>query len=285
MKPSSPFLTGILLTILAGGVFASMDSIGKHLTTLLPVLQVIWGRYFFQTLVLGGYLAATTGTGFLKARHPYLQIVRGMLLLTATICMYQALSRVPLADATAVLFFTPIVVAILSVVVLKEPIGIHRILAIVAGFGGMLLILRPGFAGIDPALGLALVAAVFNASYLLMTRHLAGKEDAASTQFNTTAVGALILTVIILPYWETPSPGVLMLLVLIGVAGSIGHFTLVSAFSYASASLLSPFLYSQVLVASTLSVVMFGDSLQPTMVVGTIILVASGVYIWWRENR
>ena len=70
MKSFSSLLTGILLTVLAGSVFAGMDSLGKHLTTLVPVLQVIWGRYFFQTLILGSYLGATTGTGFLKARHP-----------------------------------------------------------------------------------------------------------------------------------------------------------------------------------------------------------------------
>ncbi|EAS51756.1 possible integral membrane protein [Aurantimonas manganoxydans SI85-9A1] len=285
MKSFSSLLTGILLTVLAGSVFAGMDSLGKHLTTLLPVLQVIWGRYFFQTLVLGSYLGATTGTRFLKARHPYLQLVRGMLLLAATICMYNALARVPLADATAVLFFTPIVVTILSVMVLKETIGIHRIGAIIAGFCGMLLILRPGFAGIEPALGFALAASGFNACYLLMTRRLAGTEDAASTQFNTTAAGAVILTLVIIPFWETPAPATLALLVLSGVAGSIGHFTLVTAFSHAPASLLSPFLYSQVLVASILSVVLFGDPLQPPMILGTVILVASGLYIWWRENR
>ena len=149
----------------------------------------------------------------------------------------------------------------------------------------MLLILRPGFGDIDPALFLALAASFFNAAYLLMTRHLAGREDAASTQFNTTAAGALVLSAVVLPVWQTPDAATFALLVGLGGAGAVGHFILVSAFSRASASLLSPFLYTQVLAASILSLALFGDPLRPAMILGTAILVASGVYIWWRENR
>ena len=285
MNPPTHLLTGILLTVAAGGMFAGMDALGKHLTSILPVLQVIWGRYLFQTLILSGYLLSTTGPRFLRTRHPVLQVVRGLLLLSATFSMYQALARVPLADATAVLFFSPIAVTVLSALILKEKIGIHRGSAVIAGFFGMLLILRPGFDEIDPALGFALAASIFNAGYLLMTRHLAGDDDAAATQFNTTAVGALILSGLVLPVWQSPSLESWALLIALGLAGSIGHFTLVSAFSYASASLLSPFLYSQVLAASVLSLILFDDLLRPTMVVGTAVLVASGVYIWWRQNR
>ena len=95
----------------------------------------------------------------------------------------------------------------------------------------------------------------------------------------------MILTLLVIPNWQTPEPSTFALLVLIGLVGSIGHFCLVSAFSHASASLLSPFLYSQVLFASAVSVVWFGDPMRWTTLVGTAILVASGLYIWWRENR
>ncbi len=276
---------GIVLTLLAGVLFAGMDALGKHLTGLVPVLQVVWGRYFFQTLFVSGYLAATSGTSFLKPRRPVLQVLRGFAILAATICMYEALAFVPLADATAVLFFAPILVTLFSVAFLGERIGIHRIAAVLAGFGGMLLILRPGFSDIHPALVLVLVAAVFNATYLLLTRRLAGTEDAAATQFNTTAVGAAVMTLVVLPTWETPSPLGFALLAAAGGAGSLGHFILVKAFASAPASLLSPFLYSQVIAAGLLSVLLFGDALRATTLVGTAILVLSGLYIWKRENR
>jgi drug/metabolite transporter (DMT)-like permease len=277
-------LTGILLTILAGVSFAGMDALGKYTTTLLPIVQVVWGRYVFQTLILSAYLAATTGKAFLRTRHPVLQVIRGLVLLSATFLMYQAIARVPLADAIAVIFFAPIVVTLLSVVFLKERVGVHRSSAVVAGFIGVLLIIRPEVGSIDPALMFALAASIFNAVYLLLTRHLAGKEDAASTQFNTTATGSLILSVVVLPGWETPDSAAFALLFALGAAGAVGYFILVSAFSYAPASLLSPFLYTQVLAAGVISLVLFRDPLRPGMILGTAILVASGLYIWWREN-
>ncbi|MCE7026952.1 DMT family transporter [Jiella avicenniae] len=278
-------LAGILFTLAAGSTFAVQDSLGKHLTTLVPLIQLLWGRYFIQTLIMAGMLGATRGPSFLKTSHPVLQILRGACLLTATSLMYAALTYVPLADATSVLFFAPILVTVFSVVFLKERIGIHRIAAVVAGFVGMLVVLRPGIDAIDPALLLAVVAAVFNAGYLMLTRRLAGRDDAASTMFNTTAPGAVLLTVLVIPFWETPSPSTLAFLVAIGCTGSIGHSLLVRGFSFAPASLLSPFLYIQVLAASILTVVIFGDPLRWTTALGAAILVASGLYIWWRENR
>lgn len=285
MTPANPLLAGILLTIVAGALFAGMDSIGKHLSTLLPVMQVIWGRYVVQTVVMSVWLGATTGTRFLRTTHPRLQLTRGLLLLACTFLMYQALSRVPLADATAVLFFTPIVVTILSVAVLRERIGLHRIGAVVAGFCGMLLILRPGMGNFHPALFLALIASVLNAAYLLLTRRLAGQEDSASTQFNTTAAGAIVMSVLVVPVWQTPDLGTAFLMLAIGLIGTLSHFLLVRAFRYAPASLLSPFLYMQVLTAAGISLLVFGDPLHPTTIAGTAVLVASGLYIWWRENR
>lgn len=281
----SPLLAGILLTLAAGCTFAVQDSIGKYLTSLVPLIQVLWGRYVFQTLIMGTVLSATRGTAFLKTTHPVLQILRGLCLLAATSLMYAALTHVPLADATAVIFFAPILVTVLSVVFLKETIGIHRIGAIVAGFVGMLVILRPGLASIEPALFLVVIAAGFNACYFLLTRRLSGREDSASTMFNTSAPGAILLTIFVIPLWQTPSTEALVLMIAIGCTGSLAHFFLVRGFSHAPASLLSPFLYIQVLAASVLTVVVFGDPLRATTAIGAAILVASGLYIWWRENR
>jgi drug/metabolite transporter (DMT)-like permease len=199
--------------------------------------------------------------------------------------MYVGLARVSLADATSVMFFSPILITILSVVVLKETIGLHRIIAVIVGFLGVLLIVRPGATSTDPYLLFPLAAAGLNSVYMLLTRKLAGSDEAPATQFNTTAVGAVILTIIVIPQWQTPSPGLFAMLVLIGCIGAIGHFCLVVGFRYASASLLSPFLYSQVLFATGISLLVFDDHLRWTTLVGTAVLVGSGLYIWWRENR
>ncbi|TFF27291.1 DMT family transporter [Jiella endophytica] len=285
MPRFSSLLAGILLTLAAGITFAFQDSIGKYLTGVIPLVQVLWGRYVFQTLLMGTALAATRGPTFLRTRHPVLQILRGLCLLAATSLMYAALVHVPLADATAVIFFGPVLVTIFSVIFLKETIGLHRIGAVIVGFIGMLVILRPGIASIEPRLFLVVLAAVFNATYFMLTRRLSGREDSASTMFNTSAPGAVVLSVLVLPAWETPSALALGLMVALGCTGSLAHFLLVRGFSYAPASLLSPFLYIQVLAASILTVVVFGDPLHATTAIGAAILVASGLYIWWRENR
>ncbi|MBO0905581.1 DMT family transporter [Jiella sonneratiae] len=285
MPRYSTLLAGILFTLAAGCTFAVQDSIGKTLTGLVPLVQVLWGRYVFQTTIMATALSATRGTAFLRTSHPVLQILRGLCLLSATSLMYAALAYVPLADATAVIFFGPILVTVFSVIFLKERIGVHRIGAVAAGFAGMLVIIRPGLASIEPRLFLVVLAAVFNACYFLLTRRLSGREDSASTMFNTSAPGAVVLSAIALPTWETPSPTAVALMVAIGCTGSLAHFLLVRGFAYAPASLLSPFLYIQVLAASILTVVVFGDPLHLTTAVGALILVGSGLYIWWRENR
>ncbi|KQT54044.1 hypothetical protein ASG54_19305 [Aureimonas sp. Leaf460] len=266
-------------------VFSVMDAGGKYLTGHLPVLQVVWGRYVFQTVIMTGYLSATTGTRFLKTKRPVIHILRGLALLGASVLMYVGLARVPLADATSVMFCSPIVITILSVIFLKERIGIHRILAVVAGFLGVLMIVRPGVAGTDPYLLFPLLAAGANSVYMLLTRQLAGSDEAPATQFNTTAVGAVILTILVVPQWQTPTSEQMALLVLVGCVGAVGHFCLVVGFRSASASLLSPFLYSQVLFSTILSLLLFGDHLRWTTLLGTAILISSGLYIWWRENR
>lgn len=282
---SSNLLTGIILTVLAGMVFAVMDATGKTLTGLLPVIQVVWGRYLVQTVIVSGYLGATKGSGFLHARRPVLQCVRGAMLLSATLLMYFALARVPLADCTAVMFFSPILVTVFSVIFLKERIGRHRIAAVLVGFVGVILIVRPGSAGFDPFLLLPLAASVTNSAYLMLTRQLAGSEDAAATTFHTTATGAVLLSLVVIPFWQTPSWPVAALMLAIGAIGAVGHSTLIAAFRHAPASLLSPFLYSQMLFATAISLFWFGDPMHETTLTGMPVLVGSGLYIWWRENR
>lgn len=277
-------LPGICLTVLAGSCFALMDAIGKQLTAFLPVIMVVWGRYFFQTLMSAGFFSVTVGPRFLMTRRPLVQFLRGAALFCATILMYNALARVPLADATSALFFTPILVALFSAVFLKERIGIHRIGAILVGFVGVLFIVRPGFADTSPYLVLPVGAACMNATYLILTRLLAGEQERRAAQFHTTSVGAVVLSLAVLPVWQTPEPLQLGALVLMGLIGATGHFSIVAAMRYAPASLLSPYLYSQVMAALAISLLWFGDRIVPATLLGTMLLVGSGIYIWWRER-
>jgi drug/metabolite transporter (DMT)-like permease len=277
-------LSGIVLTILAGTCFALMDAVGKQLTAYLSVIMVVWGRYFFQTAISAGILSAMQGAGFLKTRRPLVQFLRGAALFCATLLMYSALAHIPLADATSALFFTPILVALFSAVFLKERIGLHRIGAILAGFAGVLLVVRPGSAGTSIYLILPVGAACMNATYLILTSLLSGEQERRAAQFHTTSVGAIVLTFAVIPGWRTPEPVHLAALAMMGLLGVAGHFSLVVAMRHAPASLLSPYLYSQVVAAMLLSVMWFGDRLVPATLIGTALLVGSGIYIWWRER-
>ncbi|KAA0969087.1 DMT family transporter [Aureimonas fodinaquatilis] len=286
MPAKSDILSGILLTIIVGMCFASMDALAKAMTASISVLFVVWGRNFFHTLLVTATLAyREKGFGFVRTRHPMLHSVRSLCLLTTGLLMYYSLKYIPLADATAVLFFAPVFVTALSVVFLKEKIGWHRIFAVIAGFIGVLLVVRPGLAGTNPYLLLPLAGVGFHSIYLLMTRRLVVEEKAATTQFYSTIAGVIVMTAVVIPIWQTPSTENWTLLFLIGAIGAAGHSFLVKAFSYAPASLLTPFLYSQVIFASAISVIWFGDDMHPLTIVGTCILVLSGLYIWWRENR
>ncbi len=277
-------LRGIVLTMFAGACLAGMDALGKQLTQFLPVLMIVWGRYFFQTAFAGGILLARKGPNFLVTRRPIVHFLRGAALFSATILMYNALAFVPLADATSALFFTPILVTVFSVVFLKERIGIHRIFAVVAGFIGILFIVRPGLANTNPYMLLPVAAAVMNAAYLMLTRLLSGAQERRAAQIHTTSVGAIVLSLLVIPMWSMPEPLQFGGLIAMGLLGLAGHFSLLSAMSYAPASILSPFLYSQILAATLISLLWFGDVIVPATLIGTVIVVASGIYIWWRER-
>ncbi len=277
-------LRGIVFTVLAGACFSTMDAFGKQLTVFLPVIMIVWGRYFFQTVAAGGILFAREGPRVLITNRPLIHFLRGAALFCATLLLYNSLAFIPLADATSAFFCTPIIVTILSVIVLKERIGIHRIVAILTGFLGILLVVRPGFSENSFYLMLPVGAAFMNAVYLLLTRMLSTEQERRAAQIHTTSVGAVGLTLFVLPTWVTPEPMEFAGLVVMGVLGMTGHFSLLKAMSYAPASVLSPFLYSQVLAATTISVFWFGDALKASTLLGTVILVGSGIYIWWRER-
>lgn len=276
---------GIGLTMMAAFLFASLDSLGKEMTLVLPVIQVIWARYFFQTIVITGYLAARKGGRFLKTRRPKLQIIRALTLLMASLSVYHSLPYVSIAEATAVLFFSPLLVTVLSTIFLKEEIGLHRFMAVITGLIGMLLIVQPGFGAFNPYLLLPLAGAFFNALYLILTSQLSDPYESEATQFHTTATGTVILSFAVIWFWQTPTPQMALSLFIIGFASALAHFCLIRAFSQAPASLLSPFLYSQVLFAAFFAIWWFGDSLHPLMILGSMLLILSGLYIWWRENR
>lgn len=277
-------LIAIFATIAAGFVLAAMDAIGKWLMHELPTQQVVWARYFFHTLIVGIVFTLNQGPGFMKPRQPLMQGVRALFLLCVTFCMYSALRTISLADATAIIFFAPVLVTLLAGIFLNERVGIQEWLAVIIGFVGVLFIVRPGFRDIDPAMLLAMAAAVSLAFYFVLTRALRGKDSEQTTLFHTTLAGAAILTLLMPLWWVSPTPMQWGFLMLTGALGASGHFLLVKAFHLASAPVLSPFLNAQLVAAAIYSVVIFQDKLDTGFFLGAGLIVSAGLIVWLHQQ-
>jgi drug/metabolite transporter (DMT)-like permease len=261
-----------------------MDGIAKHLSADLPVLQVVWARYFFHLLVLLPIVLPKHGLDVIRVPNQKLQILRGGLLLGSTMLFFTAISEMPLADALALIFLSPLIVTALSPFVLGEQVGVRRWSAVLVGFCGALVIVRPGMGVFSGAAVYAVAAGCVYACYLLATRKLARSAPPMVTLTYTALLGAVVMTVIVLPIWVTPSLEQLALMLAMGAIAAAGHFMLIRAFDFASASVLAPFTYFEILMMTLVGYVWFGDFPDLYTWIGAGILAASGIYISWRER-
>ena len=284
IPPSSQrtLILAIFLTVLGGGALAVMDAISKELTNYFEVSQVLWSRYFFHAAIVIAYLLSFQPRSVFKSNKPKLQIQRSFLLFGATVAMYTSLKYLPLADAAAVQFFSPVLVTILSSLFLGEKIGIRRYIAVITAFCGVIIIIQPG-ADFKWAILLPVITAFLLAIFLIQTRKLSDYDNSYTTLFYSTLVGVIFLICVAPFFWRQPNVTEFLLMGLQGGLGAAGHLAIIKGFQYATASFLSPFLYSQLVVASVLSVIYLGDPLTIEIFIGAGLIVISGIYIWYRE--
>lgn len=279
-------VAAVLLIIATGTLLGGMDATAKYLALEVPVVMVLWGRYFFHTAITFSYYAyRTRSLDFLRARRPGLQLLRASCLFGATFFLYVAVTRMQLGDASAIQFLAPVLVTAFSGVLLGEYVGPRRWVAVGFGFIGVLLVARPGSGVLGWNALLPLSTAFLLAGYMLMTRIIRDKDDPASTTFYSTAVGTVILSVLVIYYWQSLAPSQWGLMVTMGAAGAAGHFMLVKAFHTAEASMLAPFTYSQVIASITWGFIIFRDVPSLWTLSGAGIVIGSGLYIWYRETR
>ena len=284
IPPSSQrtLILAIFLTVFGGGSLAVMDAISKELTNYFEVAQVLWSRYFFHAAIVIAYLLSFQPRSVFKSNKPKLQIQRSFLLFGATVAMYTSLKYLPLADAAAVQFFSPVLVTILSSLFLGEKIGIRRYVAVITAFCGVIIIIQPG-ADFRWAILLPVITAFLLAIFLIQTRKLSDYDNSYTTLFYSTLVGVIFLICMVPFFWRQPNVSEFLLMGLQGGLGAAGHLAIIKGFQYATASFLSPFLYSQLIVASVLSVIYLGDPLTIEIFIGAGLIVISGIYIWYRE--
>jgi drug/metabolite transporter (DMT)-like permease len=276
---------GIALMLAAVLNFASMEAIAKFLIGDYPVPMIAWSRWAFHFAICLPFFLAPRNVRFLRTRRPVMHTLRPLILVTATFSFFGALTEMQLATTTALVFTAPLIVTALSPLLLSEVVGMRRRIAVLVGFAGVLVILRPSPHFDNWIALLPLLAGACYAAYQLATRHLSGTEP-AMTQFFYVGLGGLVATSVIVPFfWKTPSAGDWGLLALSGLFGLVAQFLTIKAFEAADASIVSPFLYTQIIWATLYGFVLFGDLPDLWTVAGAAIVVASGIYIWSRERR
>jgi len=277
-------LIGIALMCGAVGSFAFLDTTAKYLGRQIDVLQVVWARYtfaFLLTLIISNPL---NRPGLLRTGRPIFQVGRATLLLGSTLLNFFALRYLRLDQVLAIAFSTPFFVAALSGPTLGEWVGARRWAAIGVGFIGILVVTRPGFGLVHPAAFLALMAALSYAVYALSTRILARTDANETTLFYSNFVGAVLMLPVVPFFWKTPDLLQIVLMALAGGLASLGHYMLIVAHRLAPASLLSPFIYSQLVWVIALGYGVFGDVPDAYTLIGASIVIASGLYVLHRER-
>jgi drug/metabolite transporter (DMT)-like permease len=273
-----PAVQAILLVCLGGVLFVVMNAMVKALTVRFDPILLIWARYFFHVVLILA-LFPRSWPGFLRTTQLGVQLGRSVLLLASTVLNFLALVYLPLGEVAAITFTSPILVAALAVVMLRERVGVERWVAIGLGFVGTLMVVRPEAGGLNLGAVLALGCAMAYALYQISTRIVREAEPFASLLYGGL-VGMVLFSALVPFAWTWPTPLEWLLLILIGVLGALGHLCVIAALRRAEASRVSPFTYVQLVWAMLLGLVAFGDRPPPLTLLGALVIVASGLYVY-----
>lgn len=279
-------LWGIALMLVAYLIFSFIDTGSKWLAVFsFPVLQLAFMRYFGHFIVSLG-INARQGFGALKCPNMMLVSIRGALLMLSTILNFASIQYLPLSLTGTILFSAPIIICALSWPLLQERVGPARMAAIILGFIGIVIAIRPFDDSFHPAVIMSLAGAFCFALYSILTRKLAGQVSSDVMQFYAGAIGTFVLLPFALTDWHNPTT-ILQWVVLFGLGflGWSGHQLLTNAMRYAPASLLTPFGYSFVIYLMLWGFLLFDDIPDIWTLLGAVIIVIAGMIIWMRERQ
>lgn len=268
------------------GVIPLMDAAAKDLIAqgLEPVF-VAWLRFALSTILLAPLLLRRGAVRELVGPGAITQIIRATMLAIATVWFFSALETMPIADALAVYFVYPFLITLMAPALLGETVGLRRYIAVLVGFSGTFLIVRPGFETVPIGVYYVLGASVCFALFNVLTRKLSGSSDPWLTVFYQSLVGAVVLAGFLPGNWQVPNADQWLLMLVMIVAAVVGHRLLIKAYELAAASLLAPFGYFEIISAVIIGYLWFGDFPDEYTWLGIAIIVASGVYIALRERK
>lgn len=278
-------LAGIGLVSLTYVLFTLLDGSAKWLVASVPVIVVVWLRFAIHVAIAGALLLPLRGFSLVKTRHLRWHLLRALMFVAMTGINFWVLQYLQLAVTSSIYFVVPIIIAVLAAPLLGEKLDRARWAAILAGFAGVLVIIRPWSAEFHPAMLASVVNAILYALFNLMTRRLAAYDSPETIQFLPAVGATVLLAPFALAAWQAPpGPREWMVACLLGLCGGLGHYLLALAHRYAPATVLAPFLYQQVVYMALFGYVVFGDVPAPAVWAGAAIVVASGLYLFARER-
>ncbi len=277
---------GIGLVCLATFCFALLDAAAKWLVRELPVAEVVWLRFLTHVLWMTLLLAPRYGGELVRMHSPRLHLLRAAMLASMTGLNFWSLQYLQLAEVGAIQFSVPVLIALLSSWLLRERLDARRWAAIIAGFLGVMLVMRPGTQAFHPALLLSMLNTLIYAAFNLLTRKMAASESPLAMQLMSAAGAALVLAPFAWLQWQWPAtPLTWGLVALCGLMGGLGHLFVAMAHRYASAAVLGPFLYQQILYMTLWGWLVFNQEPDAFVVAGALVVVCSGLYLLWLEMR
>ena len=273
----------ILLMIGAVFCFASMDATAKYLMKEIGPAQTIWARYTVQAILVTVLILPKINV-YGRTKYPKLQFLRSVALMMATTLFFFAFSRLGLAEASAIFNISPVLITLGAFLFLREQIGPRRVIGILVSLLGALIIIRPGSGVFTIYAILPLGAAIFYSTYSLATRFVGTDESPWTSLFYSAIFGAICYSIYIVFNWNPMSNNALLLTIIIGLFGTAGHICLIRALTLGEASLVAPFIYTNLLFTTIWGVVLFGNFPDFWTIAGALIIVAAGIYVWARDR-
>ena len=277
-------MKAISYNLLAWAILPFMDTIAKYLSAELSFFQITWARYFFTVFFTLSFMFFFFRKNLIRSTQPKLQIFRGLTLFFANILFFYSISIISMAKALTLAFVAPLITTALSPIFLGEKVGFRRWSAVIIGFLGSLIVIRPGFIEFNLATVAALGTGIFYGIYLVITRKLHSSDSPLLTLLLTGVVGAIIGSLIVPVVWINPTFNQWLLLALMGIFACLGHLFLILSLKNADASKLAPFGYFEIVTNVILGYYFFSDFPHYWTWLGLTIIICSGIYISFRER-
>lgn len=270
---------GIAFVLATTVLFVIHDAISKHVARYYPVTEVLWVRYLVHAAFMLAVFAPRMRLDLVRARRPVLQIVRALLLVGSSFAFMNGLRYLPLGDSTAIHFLSPLLLTALSAPLLGEKVEARNWLAVFLGFGGVLIIVRPGGAMLQLAALFPFLSACCSSFYQIITRKFRGSENPVTTHFITGLTGAVVTGLTWQSSWTMPTLPHALLMIGQGFAAGVGHYLLIEVFQRMGPAVAAPFTYTQLVWAMLFGLLLFGEIPDTGSILGSLIIVASGIYL------